>query len=145
MRQLKYLVTPLLVVAIAVGCDNDSPTDPIVEEPEPVPTVTDTFTGNFALGETSCHVFTSVNAGLANLTITGLAPLETLTVGLGLGVDDDDPETACAYFAADQSVRVDEVLQSQLSEATTYCVCVFDVGNVFPDQTVDYTLVVRHP
>lgn len=145
MRQLKYLVTPLLVVAVAVGCDNDSPTDPVVEEPEPVPTVTDTFTGSFALGEASCHVFTTVNAGPAELTITGLAPLDTLTVGLGIGIDDGDPETACSYFAVDRSVRVAETLQSQLTAETTYCVCVFDVGNVFPDQTVDYTLDVEHP
>ncbi len=145
MRPLKCLLLPILLVTVAVGCDDNSPTDPIIEEPEPVPTVTDTFMGSFGLGETSCQLFTSANPGPAEITITSLAPLATLTVGVGIGVDDGDPETACAYFAQDSSVRVNETLLSQLGEVTTYCVCVFDVGNVFPDQTVDYTLTVEHP
>lgn len=145
MRQLRLLSLLALLVAVAVGCDDNNPTAPIIEDAEPVPTVTDTFTGMFGLGETACHTFTSVNPGPAELTITALAPLETLTVGIGIGLDDGDPATACSYFAADSSVRVNQTLLSQLGSAATYCVCVFDVGNVFPDQTVTYTFTVEHP
>lgn len=139
------LLLALLALSISIGCsDNDSPTAP-VEEPEPVPMVTDTFGGNLALGETSCHVFTAVNVGNAEMKITELTPLSTLTLGLGLGRDDGDDTTPCSYFASDQSVRIGNTLQSQLIELGDYCVCIFDVGNVFPDQTVAYTIEVVHP
>ena len=145
MRQLKFVSVAVLLLVAAIGCSDDSPTEPIIEEPEPVPTVTDTFMGTFGLGETSCHVFTTTLAGPAELRVTALAPLDTLTIGLGIGLDDGDDATECSYIAVDNSVRLGDPLVSQLTGATDYCVCIFDVGNVFPDQTVSYTFTVEHP
>lgn len=145
MRKSSLLLLVALAVAAALGCDNDSPTAPVVEEPEEVPTFVDTFTGTLVLGQTSCHRFTAANRGAAEITITGLQPLETLTVGVGIGLDDGDPQTACPYFALDNSVRVGETLLSQLIDVTDYCVCIFDVGNIFAGQTVTYVFDVEHP
>ena len=146
MRKLSVFAVLVLLVVATLGCDdNDSPTAPVVEEPAPVPTVTDTYTGELRLGETSCHVFNAVNPGDSQLMIVSLEPLPTLTVGLGLGIDDGDPETACSFFATDRSVRVGETLLSRLTSTGDHCVCILDVGNIFADQTVIYTLQVEHP
>ena len=143
-RNAALLLAALLITAGVACDDNSTPTAPIVEQPD-IETTIDTFEGSIALGETSCHVISSTQAGPAELQITSLQPLATLTVGLGIGLDDDDPDSACPFFATDSSVRVGDTLLTTLTSVAAYCVCIFDVGNIFPDQTVDYVFQVDHP
>ena len=136
----------ILVLSIAMGgCDsNDSPTAP-EEDPPPAPTTTETFTGQITTGATSCHNFTTVAIGNVVLKITDLQPLSTLTVGLGIGVVDASAADGCSYLAVDANVRINETLLSTVTAIGSLCACVYDVGNVFPDITVDYGLEVVHP
>ena len=145
MKRNPALLLATLLISIGVGCDNnDSPTAPVVDEPD-VETVVETFEGTITLGEVSCHAFTAMQSGPAEMKITSLEPLQTLTVGLGLGNDDGDPASACPFFATDRSVRVGETLLTSVVATDSYCVCVFDVGNIFADQTVTYVFDVDHP
>ncbi len=135
----------LIAILAMAGCDDDdSPTAPIVDPVEP-PTVTITFAGSIAQGTTGCHDFNVPAVGAVQLSITELQPLETLTVGMGAGFVDDTVETGCALFATDRSVKLNDVLQTTVGAPDNFCVCVFDVGNIFPDQTVTYTVSVTHP
>ena len=79
------------LLLLGIGCnDDDGPTAPTTpEEPEPVPTTTETFMGALALGGSSCHFFEVVQVGPVTMSITALAPLETLTLGLGIGLPDE--------------------------------------------------------
>ena len=130
---------------LLVACDgSSSPTAPVITAPPPAETVTEMFSGSLELGTTSCHGFSQVALGDVRLTITSLMPLETLTIGMGIGRPDEAVETGCALFASDNSVRLNEVLTSNGNDVGDYCVCLFDVGNIFADQVVSYTVDVEH-
>ena len=68
-----------------------------------------------------------------------------LPVGMGLGSPDAEEATGCAFFAEDQSVKVLERFSSPSQLAGSYCICIFDVGNIFPGESVGYELAVQHP
>ena len=94
-------------------------------------------------GGSSEHVFTVQQTGSAEMTITALEPLATLTVGLGIGNVGDD--ATCILFAQDNSVRVGETLRASGLTPANYCVRISDVGNIFEGVTVDYSVDVDHP
>ena len=147
MKRQSALSLILLLVVFTVACsDDDNPVAPTVDvEPPTVPTITETFTGQLVLGSSSCHFFDVAQPGNVEMSITSIAPLETLTVGLGLGLPDEAAETGCVLAVTDNSVRKDETFLSAVGIAGEHCVCVFDVGNIFADQTVTYSLDVEHP
>ncbi len=146
-RRMKKTVLPslLLVLPLLGACsDSNSPTEPIEEVVVAEAVLyTETFAGLLETGSATPHVFEMLEIGDAEMTIVDLAPLSTLTIGLGIGVLDS--EDACIVFAQDVSVRLDESLTSADLTAGTYCVLVFDVGNIFPSETVTYSLEVVHP
>ncbi len=144
-RLLRRLTPCLLLALFITGCEEDAPTAPTPVEPVDPPTVTETFDGMLALGEMSCHDFTTVATGDTVLEVIDLQPLTTLTVGILLGQPDPaDPEN-CVGFAQDTSVRLFEDFLSSNLPPGAYCTCVSDVGNIFEDITVSYTLEVIHP
>jgi hypothetical protein len=146
MKRTSSLAFLILLVMFGAACGNDNPTVPVTPpEPEPVPTVTETFMGALGLGGSSCHFFDVAQAGPVTMSVTALAPLETLTVGLGVGLPDDSVESGCGLIVADTSVRKDESFLASVNTVGSHCVCVFDVGNIFAGQNVTYTLDVEHP
>ncbi len=140
-----WLPIVLLVGVVALGCDDDDlPTQPIDETPDP-PTMTETFTGMFGQNSTSEHTFTVEATGDILLELTAMEPVATLTVGMGIGNVVDTADPPCVVFASDTRVVVGSELLSADAPPGEYCVSVGDVGNVFPDATVTYTLEVTHP
>jgi hypothetical protein len=101
--------------------------------------------GGLALGGASCHFFDVAQPGPITMSILALAPLETLTVGLGLGLPDDTVGSGCGLLVSDSSVRKDQSFLATVNTVGSHCVCVFDVGNIFADQNVTYTIDVEHP
>lgn len=131
-------------ILVSTACSTrDRPTAP-APEPDP-PTTTETFSGDIDQNESSCHMFTLVANGDVTLVITSLQPLPTLTVGLGLGQPDATVATGCSLFVQDNSVRTSETLLASNLQVGDYCSCIFDVGNIFPGETVTYTFDVTHP
>ena len=146
-RLWNRLAIPILAAAVLAGCDDDdAPTEPVEEEPVvTVETTTESFSGSIQQASESCHGFALAEIGDVEMTLTDLQPLTTLTVGLGIGTPDETLETGCSLFGQDSSVRIGETLLSAALAATDYCVCVSDVGNIFPDVTVTYAIDVTHP
>ena len=145
-RRLRFLLrggASLVVLATLACSDDKKPTTP--EMPEPPEMVTRTFRGPLAQSDEECRFFTLGADGDITATITDLQPLLTLTVGLGLGVPSETDADRCSRFANDDSARVNEVFLSASNQAGTYCVCIFDVGNIFPDETITWTIDVTHP
>ena len=148
----RLLACLLCVVALLLGaCDDDNSPSTPTEETTDIPTVTIEVTGGFGMLGASRHDFTAMGDGYARLTLTELMPVDTLTVGIGIGtpsatgsVDVNEVED-CAVFASDSSVRVNDSLLSQgLVADTVYCVVIFDVGNLFPGNEVTYKMSVEH-
>ena len=136
------LLLALLLWGALSAC-NDNPVA-VIETPDPDPQTTEMFTGTFEQLGNSVHLFTVAGLNNTEITITDLQPLATLTVGLGVGTSSDAGVT-CSLLAQDRSVRLTETLLLSNLAPAEYCVVVFDVGNVFPDQTVTYTIEVLHP
>lgn len=103
------------------------------------PSTTDTFTGTLlASGNISYAVTVKANGEL-DLTLTTLTPQTTITVGLGIGLPQG---SSCAVFTAAENAKVGSTLPASVTPGT-YCVLVYDVGNV---QGADnFTVSVLHP
>jgi len=147
MKRPPTLAILVLLLLVGAACNsNNNPVAPTTPPaPPPVPTTTETFAGQLALGGISCHFFEVSQLGLAEMSITSLAPLETLTLGLGVGLPDEAAENGCTLVVTDRSVKKDETFLATIGAVGSNCVCVFDVGNIFEDITVTYTLDIEHP
>jgi hypothetical protein len=122
--------------------NNDSPTEPV--DDLVVERVTDLFAGTLTQGAISCHSIVTGVLGDLDVAITELAPLSTLAVGLGLGQPAESEESGCLISVVDTVVHQGDILRSPDVSAGTYCACVIDEGNIFPDAIVDYTLEVTY-
>jgi hypothetical protein len=144
-------LTLATILVGTLGCGGSdsptTPTDPV--DVTPVETVTDTFQGSISQSDTSCHHFETSETANITMKLTDVQPLTTLTVGMGIGLTDEvadgsTEEPGCTLFATDNSVRVPDTLLSSNLAANRYCVCVFDVGNIFEKRVIDYTIEVEH-
>ena len=136
------LLLSLLVLLFVAACDDDD--DPIVDNPDvEIPTVTVTVEGSFGQASASDHEFTGIVNGFARMTLTELSPVNTLTIGIGIGQFADDG--SCVILASDRSVRVtDSLLSEGVVAGQVYCVTVFDVGNLFEGNVANYTMTIEH-
>jgi hypothetical protein len=102
-------------------------------------TVTETFSGTLSASGFDSHSFTVNNSGEVDATLTGLAPQSTITVGFGLG---QPASTGCSLISYTESARVGSVLSGTISPGS-YCVSVYDIGNVQGQES--YTVTIAHP
>ena len=126
-------VSGLLALALAAvlgGCSNPAGANN---------TTTDTFNGTVTSTGFDSHPFTVSNSGDVVATLTALSPQTTITVGFGLG---QPTSTGCSLYSYSESARIGTVLSGTIG-AGTYCVTVYDVGNIQGTDT--YTLTVLHP
>jgi hypothetical protein len=132
-----------VAVAAALGsaaCGDDETTT--TTSPSP-PTKTDTFTGSLVQSGTTGHPFSVSTTGNVKVTLTAVAPLTTMSLGLRLSTWDG---TNCnTTIAENGNARAGTAALSGTANAGNYCVRVYDSGNVPADWTVDYTVEVVHP
>ena len=101
---------------------------------------TESFSGPLAVGASAVHPFVGKGAGAVTLTMTALAPDNTLLLGLGLGNWDG---TTCSVQISTTQGKVGTDYAATISSAGNFCVFVTDVGTLTADVT--YTVQVRHP
>ena len=128
-----------LVASIACGA---APTEPTPTPPAPVYELkTSTFTGKVTTGGSAGFPFTVVNPGDISLSITELAPVGTLTMGLALGSWDAAAST-CTQQLTTNTATVNVVFAANPSAPGEYCVGIFDIGNV--QVSSDFALKVTY-
>jgi len=128
-----------LVASIACG-GGTTPTEPTA--PAPVYELkTSTFPGKLTTGGTVGFPFTVVNPGAINLSITELAPVSTLTMGLALG-SWDASTSICTQQVSTSQATINAVYTANPSAPGEYCVGIYDVGNV--QVSTDFTLKVTY-
>ena len=131
------LVVVCVTLLVAVACGATTPT-----EPAPVYELkTETFTGVVITGGTTAFPFTVVKPGQIQVAITALAPVSSLTMGIGLGFWDATAST-CTQQLSTPSATLNVAFAADPSSAGEYCVGIFDTGNV--QTSSDFTLTVRH-
>jgi hypothetical protein len=127
----------VLTVSLALaGCDN-SPTAP------PLFT-TESFSGNVAQLSSSAHNFITGQASPVVIRISSFAPA-SITMGLALGTPLATPTgDVCRVTIGQAAVVPGDTFQVQLDPGT-YCVMVFDIGNITEQAaTVAYSVTVQH-
>lgn len=136
MSRLRFLAAALALSAVA--CGSDTPTTPTT--PTTPATVTDTFAGTLTPNGAASYTFTTAVSGQVTATIATLSPDSTLIVGLALGTWNGN---ACQIVLSKDAATQLSFLIGQASQASTFCVRIYDVGNVIDPAT--YELQVNHP
>jgi len=75
--------------------------------------------------------------------LTSVAPLSTMSLGVGIGAWDG---TTCGTsMSTNADARSGATALTGTAAAGSYCVRVYDSGNVPTDWTVEYIIEVAHP
>jgi hypothetical protein len=126
--------------ALAGSCaDNivSTPTTPTT------PVSTDTFSGTLDRQGTSVNPFTVAATGTVTITLMNVQPVPTMALGVAIGTWDG---TNCtALTPKNDNARAGFVGLSGTAGAGSYCVDVYDSGNVPPNFAVTYAVQVAHP
>jgi hypothetical protein len=129
-------------ILASLGCGGSTTTAPSAT----AQTYTEVFTGNVTQGAVSFGTdnqnhFTVHVAGNITATITKLAPLSTITIGLALGVYDASTST-CSLQLFGDAAKLNLALAASVGVAGELCVGVYDVGNI--TDPVDYEVTILH-
>jgi hypothetical protein len=148
-EKTRGLVWALVMCSVLVlgACDTKdvsttAPTPP--EPPNPEDNITQNLRGQLPQKGRVCHDVNLALGGSVTFEIIELKPLPSLTVGLGLGQPSVTNTSLCSIIAEDRTVTTFELFLSEGLPAGLYCVCIFDVGNIFPGEIVDYVIETVH-
>jgi hypothetical protein len=138
-RSLRPWAAALVLALLgAAGCEDVENSNPI--NPDPLPNVTDTFTGTLNRNGAATFNFTVAGGGLVALTLTKVAPDNTIAVGLAMGTWNG---TTCAVVLANDNALESTTVVGQAGGIGQLCVRIYDVGKVA--DPVEFELTVRHP
>ena len=125
----------------AAGCSSTTPTTPCSSDA--ASTTTDSFSGTLGQQGSSTNPFTITTTGAVQIQLTSIAPLATMAVGVS--VNSWDGTTCGTAIAQNDNARSGATALSGTATAGSYCVKVYDSGNVPDTWSVSYTVQVTHP
>jgi hypothetical protein len=137
---MRRLVFCALVALTACG----GSTTPVT----PTPTiVTDTFTNNttpLAPNGAFSYSFSTTTSGTVTATLTSVLPDATKVIGFQMGIWTAATNTCTAVQSNDAALQ-GAVFTATASTAGTYCVRVYDIGQITADAPVTFVVTVSHP
>lgn len=101
--------------------------------------VTENYSGTLAAKGSDGHLVTIAKDGNIDVTLTALTPATTITVGLGVG---QPVAEGCSLLIYNNGAQAGTLLSGSTGPGT-YCVIVYDVGNV--TETLNYTISIVPP
>jgi hypothetical protein len=137
----RRLVALLLTAALPAcgACDSTSETS--TAAPTPV-TTTEAFTSTIEQLGSTTHTFTVAAAGTVQVKLTAVEPLATMALGVAVTTGG----TVCGSdIAKNDNARSGATALSGTAAVGSYCVRVFDAGNVPSATSVTYSVEVTHP
>jgi len=140
---MKHSLLIVMALSLAVaGCSGSNSTTAVAPAS---PTVTETFPGTVVYQGVDFHTFNVAQSGTLNVTLTAAGPPPTIWMGVGIGTPS---ASACGLISNSTStVTPASVTGPQLTGTLapgTYCVQVYDVGNLSPGGAVTYSVTVAH-
>src|SRR5690606_16161785 len=111
------------VAALATGCETTT-TPPVGDPPTEINL---TLTGTLTIAGAVTHRLTTTRATEINVRLQELEPVNTVTIGMGLGVWTG---TSCDVLIADDEAIRNELLIGTGTAAGEFCVRVYDVGKL---------------
>ena len=146
LRQLALILVVVSLAGGAAGCG--TATNPYIQT-GPTPTsTTDTFTGTLTNDPTTpvlrvTHSFTTAYTGTLSMTMTDISPDASLVIGYGIGSWDATTST-CGQLIAWNNASSPGTTIIGNALAGSFCIQVYDVGNLASAATTTYTLTVTH-
>ena len=123
----------------ACEAESDSTTSPSAT------LATETFSGSIAQNESAAHSFTVAASGYTLLAgYTSISPSSVTALGLGIGSWDSSTSTCSLNVSQNDTARSGNTAISGTSNAGTFCVRVYDGGNIPSGVTATYTVQVQH-
>jgi hypothetical protein len=89
------------------------------------------------------HIFAVAAQGTVDVSLTSVAPLATMSLGVAVATSDG---TSClATITQNADARSGSIALKGTAAIGNYCVRVYDSGNIPASTQVSYTLDVAHP
>ena len=138
------------VLILCGACSHNSTTEPSLTSTTSTtttvaaPTVTESFTGTLPVGGFKFYTFNIAANGTVNVTlnsVTGTGVPSTVQVGLGIGQPSGIDCAATATITAGANFAKPQ--QTGTFGPGTFCVRVFDVGNLFGPAA--FSITIAHP
>ena len=137
-RRLQRAVVAAALVA-AGSCAASTPTTPTTTPA----TTTETFSGTIAQLGSATNVFKVSATGTVTISLTNVAPL--FTMALGVAVMTSDGTSCINNISQNGNARVGTTALVGTAPTASYCVKVYDSGNIPLGGSSDYTVQVVHP
>jgi len=142
-RLLSHIVVTLSLASATAACGIEvTPTAPTTASTPAATRTTEEFSGSLAPLGLSTQTWVVSAAGPVDITLTSVAPLATLALGVEVGTWNG---TSCSVITKNDNARAGVIALTGVAAAGNYCVTVYDSGNIAPDATVTYTVQVLHP
>lgn len=129
----------LAAALLAAACDAEDPFE-IPTSPTPPTIYTETFSGTISRNGAQTHPFNTQASGRVTVTLTALAPDNTVQVGLALGTWNG---SACQLVITKDDAVESDVVTGDVSTLGSLCVRVYDAGAL--TGPTDYEVEVVHP
>lgn len=145
MKALLYvraLVTMLAAAALLSACGSSSSTSPTTTT---ATIVTETFTGSIGQNGTDVHPFTVNASGFTLLAgYTSIAPASVAALGLGVANWDPSTSTCGLNVSQNDASHIGSTAVNGTADSGSYCVRIYDAGNIPAGVTATYTVQVQH-
>jgi hypothetical protein len=146
-RYLPLLSVLALALALA-ACQGSSTSTSSASTVSPSSTAaltTETFTGSFGQNGSAIFPFTVANTGYSLLAgFTSLSPSSVTALGLGIGQWDATTSTCGLNMSQSDAAHSGSTAVSGTANAGSYCVRLYDAGNIGQGVTASFTVQVQH-
>lgn len=139
-RRLCRLSLCLASVTLAGACADNTLSTPTTPTKS---LTTDTFSGTFDRQGRSANPFTVAATGTVSISLIDVRPLSNMALGVAIGTWDG--ANCFALSPTNDNARAGSPALSGSADAGSYCVLVYDSGNVPGNFAVSYTVQVAHP
>jgi hypothetical protein len=107
--------------------------------------VTDNFDGSIEQNGNRVHTFTVTNSGYTLLAgFTNLSPASVTALGVGIGSWDSSASTCSLNVSQNDTARSGGTGLSGTANSGSYCLRVYDGGNIPAGVTASYAVQVQH-
>jgi hypothetical protein len=138
-RQHVCGIAAAALLALA-ACSKNSPAP---TSPSAPASTTDSFSASIAQTSSVTHLFKVAANGQVTVTLTSVAPLSTMALGIGMMTSDG---TNCITTTTqNDDARANTPALQGIAVAGNYCIRVYDSGNIPVSTSVTYTVTVAHP
>jgi hypothetical protein len=143
-RTFRLALSTVSIIWVA-ACGSNSSGSTLTTPTATATLATDTFTGSIDQNGTAIYPFTVTSAGYSLLAgYTSISPASVAALGLGIGSWDASTSTCSLNVSQNDTGRSGSTALSGTPNNGSYCVRIYDAGNIPAGVTASYTVQVQH-